>query len=624
MRINQVWIIMNNGVCPIHLLYSGQLLEENLFAAFVRALFSFSKDMSSGENSISSMTLGDMDIHYLAQEEEKFFVAISAEVGIPQKDIDLYLNYISSLFALYYSEYIEKLPPFEPTSFEFFKQSIDFFIKYTENKKENEEKGERDLNLEFELNSIKSSINNVALKNSVDNIIRIIHKSDLTISGTFYPEKGSIKLYDFQLHERIIVILSDTNELTIIPFINTQSNELIQVISFEFDVTWLAVHPTENIVYLGNKDVIYEYNVESKSKREFDVTIEIKKVILDKADTLLAISNDNKLYEIQLASSSGILVKESQISEKIHHFVYGPSSLIILSCLNQSIRLWDSERKQLMLKERYPNNSEITFSETNNIIFLITEYNEFLIYDSNDGSLLVNYNLVDRALGAFVTENSKIVVIYKNGELKWFLGTIDRTEISQLRSFLTKRVENVENNIIRIHSGFQKIITNLDNKYRSSLSLKNDLNQVKVFKQQLKKLIDDKLVERTSILRDLYFRLLGYQNQVKSLIKLIEELESEVETSFKKSKENELSGKTPKERIEDYLNSMKPRDQIGLGSLAENLQLPYEECLNHLKILESRGLLPGFLTRGSALSIKDNVIFVKKDPKFEETGITSF
>jgi len=208
--------------------------------------------------------------------------------------------------------------------------------------------------------------------------------------------------------------------------------------------------------------------------------------------------------------------------------------------------------------------------------------------------------------------------------LKWFSGFIDREEIAQLRNFLTKRVEHVENNIIRIHSGFQKIITNLDNKYRSSTALKNDLNQVKVFRQQLKRLIDDKLVERTSILRDLYFRLLGYRNQVTSLIKLIEDLESNVESSFKKSKENELSGKTPKERIEDYLNSMKPRDQIGLGSLAENLQLPYEDCLNHLKILESRGLLPGFLTRGSSLSIKDNVIFVKKDPKFEETGITSF
>ena len=116
MRIYQVWIIMNNGICPIHLRFSGQILEENLFAAFVRALFSFSKDMSEGEKSISSMTLGDMNIHYLAQQDEKFFVAISAEVGISQEDMDLYLNYISNLFSLYYPEYIEKLPPSEPES----------------------------------------------------------------------------------------------------------------------------------------------------------------------------------------------------------------------------------------------------------------------------------------------------------------------------------------------------------------------------------------------------------------------------------------------------------------------------------------------------------------------------
>ena len=136
MRINQVWIIMNNGICPIYILYSGQMLEENLFAAFVRALFSFSKDMSQGEKSISSMTLGDMDIHYLAEQDEKFFVAISAEVGIPQEDIDLYLQYISNLFSLYYKEYIEKLPASEPDSFELFKTAIDYFIKFTENKLE--------------------------------------------------------------------------------------------------------------------------------------------------------------------------------------------------------------------------------------------------------------------------------------------------------------------------------------------------------------------------------------------------------------------------------------------------------------------------------------------------------
>ena len=145
MRINQVWIIMSNGICPIHLLYSGQSLEENLFAAFVRALFSFSKDMSEGEKSISSMTLGDMDIHYLAEKNEKFFVAISAEVGIPPEHIDLYLNYVSSLFSLYYPEYIEKAPPFEPQSFILFRDSIDFFIQFTENIIEKESQGENDL-----------------------------------------------------------------------------------------------------------------------------------------------------------------------------------------------------------------------------------------------------------------------------------------------------------------------------------------------------------------------------------------------------------------------------------------------------------------------------------------------
>ena len=90
---------MNNGICPIHLLYQGQQLEENLFAAFVRALFSFSKDMSSGEQSITSMSFGNMEIHYLAHPEEKFFVAISTDQGINIDIPNKYLNYRSHMFV---------------------------------------------------------------------------------------------------------------------------------------------------------------------------------------------------------------------------------------------------------------------------------------------------------------------------------------------------------------------------------------------------------------------------------------------------------------------------------------------------------------------------------------------
>ena len=623
MRINQVWIIMSNGICPIHLLYSGQSLEENLFAAFVRALFSFSKDMSEGEKSISSMTLGDMDIHYLAEKNEKFFVAISAEVGIPPEHIDLYLNYVSSLFSLYYPEYIEKAPPFEPQSFILFRDSIDFFIQFTENKIEKESQGEKDLDFNLNFNKIKYSQNNIALGNTQDNIIRIINNTDLSLTGTFYPEVGNIKYFDIQENEKFVIIVTNENQITIIPFLKNEFYHKNEVQKKDFEIAWICIHPTKDLLYYGTKTEFYEFNIESQIESKFSFSIEIIDGIVHRIDKILLKSKDNQIYKLQLPIDTELDLKPSGLKEKVFSIEKAPNQLVILKCLNQTVELWDTEEKLLTLKERYPLDTYVSHSEHNKIIFLITEYNEFLIYDSNDGSLLVNYNLVESVIGSFVTENGKLIVIYANGKVKWFSGTIDRDEIAQLRGLLTKRVENVESNIIRIHTGFQKIISNL-NTLRPSVALKNDLNQVKVFKQQLKKLIDDKLIERTSILRDLYFRLLGYENQVQNLIKLINELENTVEKAFKQSKDNELSGKTPRERIEEYLNLMKPRDQIGLGSFADNLQLPYEECLNHLKLLESRGLLPGFLTRGSALSIKDNVIFVKKDPKFEETGITSF
>ena len=588
MRINQVWIIMSNGICPIHLLYSGQSLEENLFAAFVRALFSFSKDMSEGEKSISSMTLGDMDIHYLAEKNEKFFVAISAEVGIPPEHIDLYLNYVSSLFSLYYPEYIEKAPPFEPQSFILFRDSIDFFIQFTENKIEKESQGEKDLDFNLNFNKIKYSQNNIALGNTQDNIIRIINNTDLSLTGTFYPEVGNIKYFDIQENEKFVIIVTNENQITIIPFLKNEFYHKIEVQKKDFEIAWICIHPTKDLLYYGTKTEFYEFNIESQIESKFSFSIEIIDGIVHRIDKILLKSKDNQIYKLQLPIDSELDLKPSGLKEKVFSIEKAPNQLVILKCLNQTVELWDTEEKLLTLKERYPLDTYVSHSEHNKIIFLITEYNEFLIYDSNDGSLLVNYNLVESGIGSFVTENGKLIVIYANGKVKWFSGTIDRDEIAQLRGLLTKRVENVESNIIRIHTGFQKIISNL-NTLRPSVALKNDLNQVKVFKQQLKKLIDDKLIERTSILRDLYFRLLGYENQVQNLIKLINELENTVEKAFKQSKDNELSGKTPRERIEEYLNLMKPRDQIGLGSLADNLQLPYEECLNHLKLLESRG-----------------------------------
>jgi hypothetical protein len=615
---------MNNGICPIHLLYQGQILEENLFAAFVRALFSFSKDMSEGEKSISSMTLGDMDIHYLAQSEEKYFVAISAEVGINQKEIDLYLKFISDLFFLYYPDYIEKLPPFEPVSFATFKEVIDFYITYTENKILIELEGITDIDLKTEINSLKFSNDIIVIWNKDENFIKLLKKDDLAVSGGYYPINGEIKGYCIQKNNGFIAILSNMNSLTIAPLEISEIFKTVSSIQTEELIEWFEFHPTKAILYYGSKSSINEFDISKEESKNYPISVQISDVKVQNDRNLILLDENNKIYTTPLPIKSPADLIPSPINEKVYSIKQGPQNTSIILCVNQLVYLWDTEEKLLTLKERYPNNTNISYNNKNNLLFLITDYNEFLMYDTQDASLLVNYNLVESGLGVFVQKNEKIAIVYVNGKIKLFGGSIDRDFISQLRNVITKRVETVENHIMRIHSGFQKIMANLENNYLPSHSLKNDLNQIKVFKQQLKRLIDDKLIERTSILRDLYFRLLGYQNQIISLQKLINDFEIQIEKSIKNSKEIELSGKTPRERIEDFLNNMKPREQIGLGSLADNIQLPYEECLNHLKTLESRGLLPGFLTRGSALSIKDNVIFVKKDPKFEESGITSF
>ena len=411
MRLNQVWIIMNNGICPIHILYKGQMLEENLFAAFVRALFSFSKDMS-GDKSISSMTLGDMNIHYLAEENEKFFVAISAEVGISQEDIDLYLEFISSLFMQYYPEYIEKIPPFEPESFTLFRESIDFFIRYTESKFLDEIQGIKDIDLGLNLESIQFSQDHVVIQSSNDQILRIIKKSDLTIKGTYYPEEGSIKHFIIQRNDNYIIILSELNDLTIIPFSKELDDQFITKIKNDIVIAWFTIHPSKPIIFFGNEEIINEYNLVTKQQTNYKTPESITQLLVGEKDNVIIKTLDSTLFSTTLPLRKDLVLSQSIITDKVHSILSGPSGLMIIVCLNQLVHLWDGEHEYKTLVERYPNNTSISYSQKKKIIFLITEYNEFLIHDSDDTSLLVNYNLVEPGFGAFVSENDHLVIVY--------------------------------------------------------------------------------------------------------------------------------------------------------------------------------------------------------------------
>lgn len=624
MRIHQIWIILNNGVCPIHLLYKGKALDENLFAGFVRALFSFSKDMSDGERSISSMTFGDNDIHYLAHPEEKYFVAIAADVGINQDIIDLYLKYISEMFLTNYPVYIETLPPFEPTSFSYFKDSVDFFIRSIENKHFNSLEGKADEIIDKPYKIMQSSINFVILQTNEDQILRLYNKNNLDVIGTYYPESGNIIGFSLQHNENFIVLLTDSNQINIkpVPVIESSDTPLIQK-TLEKSASWVYSHPSKNLIFYGDNNNVYQLDIEKNETVYSEVDLEINKVLIHSSNKIYIINKENKLYSGNLPLTGEKLeLEDLGIKEEIYSINYGPEDILIIKCINESIYFWDGINNKILLRDRLSPKSKISFSEKDNLIFLITDYNEFFIYELA-GEQLVNYNLVDKGIGACVSDSNKLSIFYYNGSIKPFPATINREHILQLRQVLTKRVDTVENHITRIHKGFQKVIQNLESQ-RPSTAVKHDLNQIKVFKQQIKRLIDQKLIDRTSILRDLYYRLLGYQNQVNQILKLIEELEINIESILKALKENELSGKSSKERVEDYLSSMKPRQTIGMGDLADNLQIPYEEVLKYIKTMEQHGILPGFLTRGSGSSIKDSVVFVKKDPKFKESGITSF
>ena len=99
--VQQIWLILKNGLCLGHWYFSGQSLESDLFAAFVSALFSFSKDMSSSATSnIRNMSFSELDIYYLPGIDEKFFIAIAVNRGVDSEKIMQYLEYIVRKFEI--------------------------------------------------------------------------------------------------------------------------------------------------------------------------------------------------------------------------------------------------------------------------------------------------------------------------------------------------------------------------------------------------------------------------------------------------------------------------------------------------------------------------------------------
>ncbi|MHA2363296.1 MAG: hypothetical protein ACXAC7_05025 [Candidatus Hodarchaeales archaeon] len=626
-RIQQSWIILSNGVCAVHWLYSGWEMDENLFAAFVRALFSFSKDMGDSDIQIRNMSFGNMDIHYLPDAEERLFCAISVDQGTPAEQIQEYLEYISYRFQEIFSTYVEFLPPFEPEAFPLFNSAIDKYLAFHEDTYFLKQEGINDYFLRTQIKSIQYAQNHILVDSSEDEILRLFTKDPFMMEGTFFPTSGKKKSYSLQKKGEFLTILSDKAEISIIPLIEIEESQIrYKVLKEENqELTWITTHPTKPLVLYGNKNKIIIFDLVNEEKITIDTSYEIKSLLITDKNQIVVLSTSGEILTCKFPITKENFLQLVEYDKSIKRILSGPQSLIILWFDDHNIALWDIENLPVKIKGIFSDKAEIGVDDSRNLIFIISEENALHIF-TEKGDPLVTYNLINQGSGCIVSEKDQILILYKNGLIHPFTGTINRNEIQNNRTILSRRIDTVENHITRIYNGMNNIIEEMEEVNRSSTELQNDIKQIRVFRQQLKRLIDKRLLERTSILLDIFLRLQSYEKQVSVMLPMIDDLLIALQEQYETVKESELSGKKPEERIDDYIEKMKARQQIGIGSMANELHLSYDIILKHLQILEGRGLLPGWLTRGTSTSIRDNILFVKRDPKLQTEGdhITSF
>lgn len=624
-RIQQIWIILTNGVCALHWLYSGKTMDENLFAAFVRALFSFSQDMA--EENISNMSFGNMDIHYLPAANDKVFVAISADRGTPFNQVQMYLEWIAKNFTVIYPTYIEKMPPFEPQSFDYFHEAVKNFILFHEKRDFARKDGIEDLNLLVPIKLLQYAQDNI-ITYSGNNLIQIFSKNPFNLVDIIYPEQETLKTFAIQKLNSFITILTES-KIFIYP-INNNDNYTggYQALSTEEfpRLDWIITHPTNPYIVTGNNNTILTINLTSMEKIQVELAIEIKKVLIRGNDQIIILNSDGELLQAPFPFKDDTLLERIIAFSNIEKMMYGPQNILILQLTDSKVVFLKNDGSTIILKEKFPLTSHIGYDEPNKLIFIITEFQELIIY-SEKGSLLINYNLTENGIGCCIIEENRLIIFNENGNIQPFAGNIDRTEIETTREMLIRRIDKVDKHILRISSGINKSLEEMES-IQSSNKLSHLIKQVKVYQQQIKRVIDKRLFEQVKILRDLFFRLQGYQQQIDNILPMIDDLLLALNDQHEKYKDFELSGKTLEERISNYIDQMKPRKQIGIGSLSQELLLSYDVVLRHLQFLEKQHLLPGWLTRGSHISIRDNILFVKRDPKFhadtDSKHITSF
>ena len=633
--IQQIWLILKNGLCLGHWYFSGQSLESNLFAAFVSALFSFSKDMSSGGTSnIRNMSFSELDIYYLPGRDEKFFTAIAVNRGVEADKIMKYLEYIARKFEQSFNKFISEPSPLVPSNFKSFHKTILSYILINEHIST----FKKPLSPEFKF-SLDSRIKETKYSKSrlvilcEDEILRIFETNPISLFNCHFVDFG--KIISWLITEsNNLLILSHQDELylTIDPLDHTEETKKEKILLPIDGAKWIIPETNStDFFYVFSSNQYVKVNISKKelvTAKPVGIDILLKQIMYnDSLKLILLVSEDGKIYGIENIDSLHNLSPVPVIKEVIQIFK-GPKDISYFYYQDNSIGLSNLTSNPLELKGNFSKLKSIVITPNDDAIIMVSE-NKLDIFNEL-GEILVRYP-IQEGLTGMIEYNKRedqyyLVLVKKTGVIEFFKGLIERKRIREQQQAYSRKFDSILQKISRISTNTKKISDQLKKQEINSREIQNQMNLCKVYRQQLKNIVPTNLKNLETLPMIYQNKIKKFENNVSEIFSELESLNNTLIERYEDIKHKELQSLSSLDRILDYIAKMRPRESIPISDMANQLELNYENCLGILLDLDNKKQLTGSLREITKTSfIEKNYLFTKEDPELEKySGRLSF
>jgi hypothetical protein len=247
------------------------------------------------------------------------------------------------------------------------------------------------------------------------------------------------------------------------------------------------------------------------------------------------------------------------------------------------------------------------------------------------GRLLVSYPINGFGLSGVIEYNKRedknqLLLIGKTGVIEYFDGVIDRKRIYEQQQMYERKFDSIIKKISRISNSTKNMHNSLEKDSVRSEEIQNQINQCKVFRQQLRNVIPSSLKNQSTLPIIFQKKITRYEIQVKEIFDMIEKLDVDLVKKFDETRSQELKSLSAIDRILDFIAKLGPRENVPVSDMADKLELDYQACLDILSELDNKKQLAGSLKEiTKAEFIEKNYLFIKEDPELEKySGRLSF